>query len=294
MGDSKIFIGNLDFGADRRDLDDLFYRYGKIVFVDCKRGFGFVEFDDPRDAEDAVRGEDGKDFKGRKLRVEISKPRRRDYDNRDYRDRGDRYDRYNDRGGGRYGDRDGGRYGDRGGGRYNDRRGSRYDRPPRREPPKKSPHRVLLEGLPNYCSWQELKDFFRPAAEATFTKTFRNGDGIAEFGSKEDMEAVLEKLNDTDYKGGRVSIRVDPDAGNNSDDGGRRRRSHSRSRSRSPRRSRSRSPRRGSRSHSPKDRRSRSNSRGRGASPQNDRRSKSRSPSGEKMNDDVPEKKDDK
>lgn len=35
--------------------------------------FAFVEYTDPRDAEDAVRGRDGYDFDGYRLRVEYTR-----------------------------------------------------------------------------------------------------------------------------------------------------------------------------------------------------------------------------
>lgn len=38
-----------------RDLEHEFDRYGRVERVDLKNGFGFVEFDDPRDADDAIR-----------------------------------------------------------------------------------------------------------------------------------------------------------------------------------------------------------------------------------------------
>ncbi|CAG0885321.1 unnamed protein product [Darwinula stevensoni] len=81
--ESRIYVGNLPPDIRSKDIEDLFYRYGKINFVDLKnkRGppFAFVEFDDPRDAEDAVSGRDGYDYDGYKLRVEFPRgagPRR--------------------------------------------------------------------------------------------------------------------------------------------------------------------------------------------------------------------------
>ena len=60
-----------------KDIEDLFYKYGKIKYIDLKnrRGppFAFVEFDDPLDADDAIDGRDGYNFDGYKLRVEIQK-----------------------------------------------------------------------------------------------------------------------------------------------------------------------------------------------------------------------------
>lgn len=47
--------------ADRKAVEDLFGKYGRIVDVSVKRTvsgtpFAFVEFGDPRDAQDAIRG----------------------------------------------------------------------------------------------------------------------------------------------------------------------------------------------------------------------------------------------
>ena len=56
--ETRIYIGNLPPDIRNKDIEDLFYKYGKIQFIDLKnrRGppFAFVEFDDPRDADDAV------------------------------------------------------------------------------------------------------------------------------------------------------------------------------------------------------------------------------------------------
>eukprot|EP00123_Amoebidium_parasiticum_P012034 comp21072_c1_seq1/m.28382 comp21072_c1_seq1/g.28382 ORF comp21072_c1_seq1/g.28382 comp21072_c1_seq1/m.28382 type:complete len:190 (-) comp21072_c1_seq1:450-1019(-) len=72
---TKVYVGNLDYGIDERDLRDMFNRYGRVNDVWIARkppGFGFVWFDDSRDADDAVRAEDGKDLRGKRMRVEIS------------------------------------------------------------------------------------------------------------------------------------------------------------------------------------------------------------------------------
>ncbi len=39
-------------------------RYGKFGEISIKRGFGFIEFDDRRDAEDAVQDLNGKEMHG--------------------------------------------------------------------------------------------------------------------------------------------------------------------------------------------------------------------------------------
>ncbi|KAK9810585.1 hypothetical protein WJX73_002419 [Symbiochloris irregularis] len=61
-----------------REVEDIFYKYGRVRNIDLKTpprppAYAFVEFDDPRDASDAVRGRDGYDFGGYRLRVELSR-----------------------------------------------------------------------------------------------------------------------------------------------------------------------------------------------------------------------------
>jgi len=111
--DCKVYVGGLPAEASSEELDEAFSKYGRLRKVWVARrppGFAFIQFEDVRDAEDAVKAMDGAKLCGVRARVELSSGRRRD--------------------GGRGGDRGGGgRYGGRGGGdRYDDRRGGGYDR----------------------------------------------------------------------------------------------------------------------------------------------------------------------
>jgi RNA recognition motif-containing protein len=198
---------------------------------------------DDRDAESAVREHHGQVFpgatNGRRMRVEISRPReRREYDDRDrdggrdggrprYEERGgDRgFERRDDRGFGGDRDRDRGyerrddRFGggdrDRGFGRDRfggdrERRdfGRRDDRGPRTQ--QRSEHRLLLLDLPDRTSWQDLKDFVRQSARSgrvLFTEVRADPAkagfkiGIAEFGSREDLEDAVATLNGKNVHG---------------------------------------------------------------------------------------------
>ncbi|KAI8393518.1 uncharacterized protein BYT42DRAFT_551325 [Radiomyces spectabilis] len=51
-----LFIGRIPRDMSTRDLEDVFSKYGSITRLDLKQGFGFVEFEDNRDAEDALKG----------------------------------------------------------------------------------------------------------------------------------------------------------------------------------------------------------------------------------------------
>ena len=83
---SRIYLGRLPYRATQRDVERFFKGYGKITDVQLKNGYGFVDFDHPRDAEDAVYDLNGKDLCGERVIVELAKgtPHGRDLD----RDRG--------------------------------------------------------------------------------------------------------------------------------------------------------------------------------------------------------------
>lgn len=61
--DCKVYVGDLGSSANKADLEDSFSQYGRLTSVWVARnppGFAFVEFEDNRDAEDAVRALDGR------------------------------------------------------------------------------------------------------------------------------------------------------------------------------------------------------------------------------------------
>uniref|UniRef100_A0A3Q3MQE4 Serine/arginine-rich splicing factor 9 n=1 Tax=Labrus bergylta TaxID=56723 RepID=A0A3Q3MQE4_9LABR len=192
MSDGRIYVGNLPMDIQERDIEDLFYKYGKIRDIELKnnRGtipFAFVRFEDPRDADDAVYGRNGYGYGDSKLRVE--------------------YPRSSGGGGG----------GPRG----------RFGPPTRR-----SEFRVTVTGLPPTGSWQDLKDHMREAGDVCFADVQRDGEGVVEFLRREDMDYALRRLDRTEFhshQGETAYIRVFEERGNASWD---RSRSRSRSRGR--------------------------------------------------------------
>lgn len=73
--DTKVYVGDLGNHARKNELEDSFSYYGPLRSVWIARnppGFAFVEFESARDAEDAVRGLDGRMICGRRARVEVS------------------------------------------------------------------------------------------------------------------------------------------------------------------------------------------------------------------------------
>ncbi|HIF54594.1 MAG: RNA-binding protein [Methylococcales bacterium] len=77
----KLFIGNLPSSTTEQDITDLFSQYGKIrslqlvsdIFSGECKGFGFIEMEG-HEARIAITNLDGKDFKGKPLRVNFEKP----------------------------------------------------------------------------------------------------------------------------------------------------------------------------------------------------------------------------
>ncbi|XP_066366506.1 serine/arginine-rich splicing factor RS2Z33-like [Miscanthus floridulus] len=74
---TKLYVGQISPHTRTQDLEDLFSKYGRLRNVDLKRDFGFVEFSDPRDADDARHDLDGRRFDGSYIIVEFARGARR-------------------------------------------------------------------------------------------------------------------------------------------------------------------------------------------------------------------------
>lgn len=80
---SRLFVGNLSYQTQERDLQDHFSAAGVVTNVNLmldrvtgkSRGFAFVEFSTPDEANRAVEMFHGKDLGGRALTVNIARPR---------------------------------------------------------------------------------------------------------------------------------------------------------------------------------------------------------------------------
>uniref|UniRef100_G3N9B8 Serine and arginine rich splicing factor 3a n=1 Tax=Gasterosteus aculeatus aculeatus TaxID=481459 RepID=G3N9B8_GASAC len=78
--DCKVYVGNLGNNGNKTELESAFGYYGPLRSVWVARnppGFAFVEFEDPRDANDAVKELDGRHMCGCRVRVELSNGEKR-------------------------------------------------------------------------------------------------------------------------------------------------------------------------------------------------------------------------
>ncbi|KAF9964078.1 hypothetical protein BGZ70_006957 [Mortierella alpina] len=71
---TTVYVGHLSLRTERRDVEELFEKYGRIISVELKHGgFAFVEYEDPRDADDAVTKLNGYELDGNRISVEWSR-----------------------------------------------------------------------------------------------------------------------------------------------------------------------------------------------------------------------------
>lgn len=181
-GSRTIYVGNLPGDIREREVEDLFYKYGPIIDIDLKipprpPGYAFIEFEDSRDADDAIHGRDGYNFDGHRLRVELA------HGGRGHSSSFERRSSYSTSGGGRGGV-------------------SRH-----------SEYRVLVTGLPSSASWQDLKDHMRRGGDVCFSQVYhdsRGTTGIVEYASYDDMKYAIRKLDDSEFRNAfaRSYIRV--------------------------------------------------------------------------------------
>lgn len=81
---NKLFVGGLSWDTNDEGLRAAFERFGPIVEAKVisdrdtgrSRGFGFVTFDAPADAQAAIEEMDGTTLDGRQVRVNVAQDRR--------------------------------------------------------------------------------------------------------------------------------------------------------------------------------------------------------------------------
>lgn len=81
----QIFIAKLAPSVREDDLDYYFRKYGHIRNLQLKRGFAFIEYEDYKDAEEAIHQMDGKKLEGQRIVVQAARGKRRETRDRDRR-----------------------------------------------------------------------------------------------------------------------------------------------------------------------------------------------------------------
>jgi len=78
----KLYVGGLSYGVSDQELSDFFATEGKVVsavvikdkFSGQSKGFGFVEMEDLKDGQNAIKNLNGKELAGRAIMVNQARP----------------------------------------------------------------------------------------------------------------------------------------------------------------------------------------------------------------------------
>ncbi|KAI9934975.1 hypothetical protein ASPWEDRAFT_31322 [Aspergillus wentii DTO 134E9] len=84
---STVYVGGLDQAVTVHTLAEAFVPFGEVVDItlpkpdvpgsaELHRGFGYVEFDLPQDAKEAIDNMDGSELYGRTIKVAAAKPQK--------------------------------------------------------------------------------------------------------------------------------------------------------------------------------------------------------------------------
>ncbi len=82
---NKIYVGNLNYNSTKEELQAHFSQFGGISevalpedkFTGRPRGFAFITFNNPADAQKACEVANGQEFSGRTLKVNLAEDRAR-------------------------------------------------------------------------------------------------------------------------------------------------------------------------------------------------------------------------
>jgi RNA recognition motif-containing protein len=81
MTKRELFVGRLPSGIEASALRDMFEKFGSLSRCDLKSSsggtYGFISYDDPKHAEEALKDLHNKDVQGSKINVEWAKSRER-------------------------------------------------------------------------------------------------------------------------------------------------------------------------------------------------------------------------
>jgi len=80
----KLYVGNLKFDMTDQELEEAFAKFGEIASATIvkdrasgrSKGFGFVEFVNDEDADKAREALNGKELKGRTVRIDNARDQR--------------------------------------------------------------------------------------------------------------------------------------------------------------------------------------------------------------------------
>ncbi|KAK3112119.1 hypothetical protein LTR53_011922, partial [Teratosphaeriaceae sp. CCFEE 6253] len=180
VSNTRLYLGNLPRNATKADVENHFNTHGtgEIMEIKLMNGFGFIEYKDAMDARDVVPV----------MELLLTQPVA--FHGSEFM--GERLVVQFARGSNR--PRDG-----------------PFDQPRMAPRPRRTVHRMTINGLPFETSWQDLKDFARQSGlDVVYSEVNRErdpqggGKGYVEYETAADLATAVEKLDNTVFKGSTV------------------------------------------------------------------------------------------
>eukprot|EP00930_Biecheleria_cincta_P076332 TRINITY_DN63537_c0_g1_i1.p1 TRINITY_DN63537_c0_g1~~TRINITY_DN63537_c0_g1_i1.p1 ORF type:complete len:225 (-),score=45.63 TRINITY_DN63537_c0_g1_i1:33-707(-) len=214
----RVYVGNLDWKVSWQDLKDHMRSVGEVMFADVfeepggrSKGVAIVEYKTPEDAQAAIDQLNDTMVGERLIFVREDREQRRGKGSGKAGKGGKdhRYDR------GSYGK---GGYSKGGYGKGSYRKGyskGKGGASPLRVGPRDKGRLVYVGNLPFRAAWQDLKDLFREHGEVIRVDIAETPDGLSKgyasvlFETAEEAEAAIEALNETDFQGRNLMVRLD-------------------------------------------------------------------------------------
>ncbi|KAL7722902.1 Enhancer binding protein-2 [Entamoeba marina] len=218
---TNLYVGNLSFKCNEEEFKKHFESFGKVkesklmIFRGYSRGFGFIEYETEEDAKKALSA-NGVEFMGRKLKVEIARPRKERTQEKTQEKPVSSKPKTNAP---RSGNKrpNGPRYGQR---RFN--QGKPYYRKPfNRSQPKPKPSNpefsenlVFVRNIDYSVKDEDLQKMFEKfnvVSAKVITYRFRGnirskGFGFVEVKTTPDQEAAIKELNETEQNGRKIGV----------------------------------------------------------------------------------------
>lgn len=202
---SRVYVGNIDWKVSWQDLKDHMRTVGEVLFADIfeerdgrSKGVAVVEYTTPKDAQEAISKLNDSKLGERLIFVREDREASRT------------------KGGGRGSSASKGGFGGRGKGRGRGYSGySGGGAAPLRVGPRDKGRLLYVGNLPFRTAWQDLKDVFKEHGEVIRVDVAQDADGRSKgyatvlFEKEEEAQAAIEALNETDFQGRNMMVRLD-------------------------------------------------------------------------------------
>uniref|UniRef100_T1INY3 RRM domain-containing protein n=1 Tax=Strigamia maritima TaxID=126957 RepID=T1INY3_STRMM len=169
---TQVFIGCLSHEVCTQDIEHFLRGYGHNHRIILKKGFGFIQFANHRNADDAIYDLNGRNLFGQRVVMEFARRGRRRETNRD---RGLDERTCN-----------------------NFNFGCDFSM--------SSKYRLIVKNLSSSVNWRHLKDYLRQAGEVVYVHKQSHFVGIVDFATETGMETAIEQFDNTELNGCRLKV----------------------------------------------------------------------------------------